>query len=390
VIADLHLDALLDVLERRELGDDDAFAQRHLPMLEAAGVRVQVLPAFVDDRHLPESALRVTIQQLDAARREADRSDGRLRIVEGTLELREAIADGAIAGILSLEGVEALGRDPGMIRTLHRLGVRMAGLTWNRANAFADGLAEQTGAGITGLGVELLDEMAQLGMALDLSHLSPRGCELALERYGGPVLASHANAAAVFANPRNLGDDVLAGVGERGGVVGLCAIPAFVGPGDPAQRLAEHLQQLRPSCPRALEVQETLRSLDPTQQTFADIEARQADTGEPRMAAHFGVARCDTIRVSRIHPTPVRMPSGCASRGSDTGSARPARAAAARIPRAGGGRAARRGTGAARGRARRRARAAGTSRRRPSRARAGPPRPREPRALRPRSAAAGP
>ena len=66
MIADLHLDALLDVLEQRELGDDDAFAQRHLPMLEAAGVRVQVLPAFVDDRHLPESALRVTIQQLDA------------------------------------------------------------------------------------------------------------------------------------------------------------------------------------------------------------------------------------------------------------------------------------------------------------------------------------
>jgi microsomal dipeptidase-like Zn-dependent dipeptidase len=86
----------------------------------------------------------------------------------------------------------------------------MAGLTWNRANAFADGLAEQTGAGITGLGFELLDEMGQLGMALDLSHLSPRGCELALERYGGPVLASHANAAAVFANPRNLADDVLA------------------------------------------------------------------------------------------------------------------------------------------------------------------------------------
>ena len=116
----------------------------------------------------------------------------------------------------------------------------MAGLTWNRANAFADGLAEQTGAGITALGFELLDEMGQLGMALDLSHLSPRGCELALERYGGPVLASHANAAAVFANPRNLADDVLAGVGERGGVVGLCAIPAFVGPGDPTQRLAEH------------------------------------------------------------------------------------------------------------------------------------------------------
>ena len=45
----------------------------------------------------------------------------------------------------------------------------MAGLTWNRANAFADGLAEQTGAGITALGLELLDGWRQLGMALDLS-----------------------------------------------------------------------------------------------------------------------------------------------------------------------------------------------------------------------------
>jgi membrane dipeptidase len=240
MIADLHLDLLLDVFQRRAAGDDDALARRHLPALRAAGVAVQVLPAFVPDEYLPESALRVTIAQLDAARREADRSNGALRIVETTAELHAAVAEGAIAGVLALEGVEALGRDPGLLRPLHRLGVRMAGLAWNRANAFADGLTGETGAGVTPLGFELLAAMEELGVALDLSHLSAYGCERALERFTGHVLASHANAFAVHANPRNLADDVITAVGERDGVIGLCATPAFTGPGDPAARLARH------------------------------------------------------------------------------------------------------------------------------------------------------
>lgn len=240
MIADLHLDALLDVFEREAVGESDVFARRHLPALRAAGVGVQVLPAFVPDEFLPEAALRVTIAQLEAGRRTAEASGGALRIVETAAELREALADGAIAGVLALEGVEALGRDPDMLAPLWRLGVRMAGLTHNRANAFADGVGEDDGAGITALGGELLERMSELGVALDLSHLSRRGCAIALERFGGPVLASHANADAVHRNPRNLTDDVLAELGRRGGVVGLCAIPAFIGAGDPYRRAAEH------------------------------------------------------------------------------------------------------------------------------------------------------
>ena len=240
MIVDLHLDALLDMFERESLGDVDAFAQRHLPDLRAAGVRVQVLPVFVPDQYLPDAALRVTIAQLDGARRAAERSDGALAIVETAAELREALAGDAIAGVLALEGVEALGRDPRMLSPLRRLGVRMAGLTWNRANAFADGVGEDGGAGVTALGLELLDRMAELGIALDLSHLSRRGCAIALERFAGPVLASHANADAVHRSPRNLTDEVLDELGRRDGVVGLCAVPAFVGDGDPHARLAEH------------------------------------------------------------------------------------------------------------------------------------------------------
>jgi membrane dipeptidase len=244
VIVDLHLDALLDIIEREDRGDSDVFARRHLPALRAADVRVQVLPVFIPQEFIPESALRCAIRQLDAARREEERLGGALRIVETAGELRNALDDGATAGILALEGAEPLGRDPSLLRTFHRLGVRMIGLTWNHANAFADGVGEPGGPGITSLGLELLAGMEEHGVALDLSHLSPRGCEVALERFGGAVLASHANARTVYESPRNLGDDVLRGVGERRGVVGLCAVPAFVGAGPFAERLAAHHQHI--------------------------------------------------------------------------------------------------------------------------------------------------
>jgi membrane dipeptidase len=158
----------------------------HLPALRAAGVQVQVLAVWVDSASLPEGALRAALRLIDVAHREADASQGALRIVASTDELDEALRAGAVAGILSLEGAEPLGRDPGLLRLLRRLGVRLLGPAWNRANAYVEGAAEDTGAGLTALGGRLLAEMAEAGVGLDVSHLTERGALEALERFDGP------------------------------------------------------------------------------------------------------------------------------------------------------------------------------------------------------------
>jgi microsomal dipeptidase-like Zn-dependent dipeptidase len=82
--------------------------------------------------------------------------------------------------------------------------------------------------------------MAAVGMALDLAHLPAATALDAVESYAGPVLASHANAHAIYANPRNAGDELLAALGEHGGVCGLNALPVFLGPGDAHERLVAH------------------------------------------------------------------------------------------------------------------------------------------------------
>lgn len=240
MIADLHSDLLIDLAERRVAGERDVFRRRHLPALRAAGVRVQVLDVFIPTQLVPDGALRYAMRLLDAALHEEQESDGALRLVRTARELDAAVAAGAVAGILAMEGADPLGREPALIRTFARIGVRMAGLTWNRANDFADGALEDRGAGITPLGIQLMAEMADAGVALDLSHLTERGARTAIERFTGAVLVSHSNAAAVHASVRNISDDVIRGVAGRGGVVGLNFLPAFSGSERSCEALGRH------------------------------------------------------------------------------------------------------------------------------------------------------
>jgi membrane dipeptidase len=244
VIVDLHSDLLLDLAERRVAGERDVFRRQHLPALQAAGVRVQVLAIYCSTQHLPDLALRHALRLIDTAHREADESDGALRIVTSHAELDATLADGAIAGVLSLEGAEPLGRDPALVRVFARLGIRAIGLTWNRANDFADGTTEDRGAGITPAGRRLLAEMAEAGVVLDLSHLTVRAAHDAIEHAPGPLFASHSNAAAVYASPRNLPDDVIRGIGERDGVCGLNLVPVFLGPGAVGAQAALHRRHI--------------------------------------------------------------------------------------------------------------------------------------------------
>ena len=244
MIVDLHSDLLLDLAERRVAGERDVFRERHLPALRAGGVRVQVLAIYCSTQHVTDLALRHALRLIDVAYRESDASGGALRIVTNVAQLDAALDDGAIAAILSLEGAEPLGRDPELVRVFARLGVRAIGLTWNRANDFADGATEDRGAGITPAGRRLLHEMADAGIALDVSHLTERAAHDALEQAPGAVFASHSNAAAVYPSLRNLPDAVIQGIGERHGVCGLNLVPVFLGPHAAGGQAAAHARHI--------------------------------------------------------------------------------------------------------------------------------------------------
>ncbi|MEL6312229.1 MAG: membrane dipeptidase, partial [Pseudomonadota bacterium] len=106
------------------------------------------------------------------------------------------------------------------------------GLTWVHQSRYAGGNATDTG--LTDLGRELINEMARLNIALDLSHLSQRSTMDALDFTNVRVCASHSNCRALLGDrntegwQRHIDDDTITTVCARGGVIGLNLYRGFI------------------------------------------------------------------------------------------------------------------------------------------------------------------
>lgn len=189
--------------------------------------------------------LRATLENLDHFYRELVRPDLVIRLVQRGEDLPEA-PDGSIYFILHLEGGSPLEGGISQLRIFHRLGVRSMQLTWNLRNELGDGVRERdTGGRLTRFGVAVVEEMERLSMLIDLSHLSEAGFWHVMEVARGPVMVSHANCRSAFDHPRNLSDEQIRAIAERGGVVGVHFLPAYVDPDRPTvDRLVDHIDHI--------------------------------------------------------------------------------------------------------------------------------------------------
>ena len=230
VIADAHVDLLMELAYReRRLGETNVFAGTWLPLLQRGGVGLQVCPIYVDVTVQPEGSLREALSMVASFHRAIAENADRVVHVTTAADL-DAVESGERIGLmLSLEGVECFGVETWPAEVFHRLGVRMAGLTWNRRNAFSDGAAEE-GGGLSRLGRELVERLVALGVIIDLAHASRGAYEELLERAAGaPVICSHGGCRSVYDTPRNLDDDQLRALAEAGGLFGLMLHPFATG-----------------------------------------------------------------------------------------------------------------------------------------------------------------
>lgn len=204
---------------RRAAGQPGFLRTYYLPRFRHAGVELAVGAVFVHPSTPPGGALSAALEQIAAVWTEVEESSGAFSLVTTAAALEDARRRNQIALVLSLEGAEPLGNTAALLPVFHRLGVRLLGLTWNGRNAFADGCA--LSGGLTEAGRQLVRAVWDLGMAVDVSHLSDAGLEEVLAMGSGPVLASHSNCRVLCPHPRNLTDSQLEALGRRNAVVGL-------------------------------------------------------------------------------------------------------------------------------------------------------------------------
>jgi membrane dipeptidase len=244
IVVDTH-DDLLMLCTRRPPAEQGAYFREHwLPQLRAGGVRIQVLPVFIEDEFRPEGALRQTLRMLETGWRIAAANPDAVRICLTGAEIDAALADGLIALILALEGCEAVGIDVALFEPLHRLGVRIASFTHFGRTMLADGSVEDAAGGrLTGAGVEAVAACEALGIMLDVSHLGATSTDHMLELATRPLIASHSSAYAIRAHHRNLTDERLRAIGAGGGVIGINVLATFIDPKvHTVARVADHIE----------------------------------------------------------------------------------------------------------------------------------------------------
>ena len=144
-------------------------------------------------------------------------------------DVERIFARGKIASLLGAEGGHSIASSMGVLRILHRLGVRYMTLTHNYNVPWADSATDEaTVGGLAPYGREVVREMQRLGILVDLSHVSASTARDAIQAAEGPVIFSHSSARAICDHPRNVPDDVLTALAENSGVCMIAFVPAFV------------------------------------------------------------------------------------------------------------------------------------------------------------------
>ena len=235
-IVDLHFDLLLYLYEKRVNKHEGigVLGREFWQQLHDGGIGLVGAAIFLDDRYLPELALRVALDQL-ALLREEVAHDSRFAVCTNGAEIDAARAEGRIGFLITMEGVEPLGADIHLLRTFHELGVRCVGLTHVRRNLAGDGgVIAPSGSspqGLSRFGAAVVSGCEDMGILVDLAHLNPAGVEAVLRRTHRPLVITHTNPRRFYDVERNSSDEQMLAVADRGGVVGLSSVLLSRSPG---------------------------------------------------------------------------------------------------------------------------------------------------------------
>lgn len=225
-----------------------------LMKMQKAGSLAQFFACFIyakrfQDGDMWEQSYQAALDMIADGKKEfADNAD-LIAIATNYDEIMKNKAAGKMSAILTVEEGGVINGKMEYLEDLYRQGIRLITLTWNWENCFGfpnSSDAELMKKGLKPFGIEAVERMNDLGMIVDVSHLSDGGFWDVLKYSKKPIVASHSNARALCAHPRNLTDEMIRAMAEKGGVAGVNFYPLFVHESQKitAENLAEHVEHM--------------------------------------------------------------------------------------------------------------------------------------------------
>lgn len=242
IVLDTHCDTTLRLMQE---GWD--FAARHedghvdLPRLREGDIAGVFMAIYVSPKVEQDECVRRARAQIARWKDTIAAHPDTLAAARTAEQVRAAKRSGRIAILLGIEAGHLIDDNLEVLREYHRAGAVYMTLThamhtnWADSAGVHEPLPPRHG-GLTAFGREVVAEMNRIGMIVDVSHVSDETFWQVLECSTRPVMATHSSCRAISPHRRNLSDEMICALAERGGLVQINFASYFIDPHHPPPR----------------------------------------------------------------------------------------------------------------------------------------------------------
>lgn len=226
---DLHCDTASRLLyENLKLKENNC--KIDIQKLKKANAKAQVFAHFIE-LNIVDNPYTEFIRMYNNFINELKENEDSIEIVRNLNELESVNNKGKIGAFLSIEEGEVLEGKVERVKELYDMGIRFITLTWNFKNSigYPNAGYKYKDYGLNEKGKEIVLEMEKVGIIPDCSHLSDGGFYDLINICKKPFVATHSNARTITDHSRNLTDDMIVKLAEKGGVMGLNFCAPFLG-----------------------------------------------------------------------------------------------------------------------------------------------------------------
>jgi len=178
-------------------------------------------------------------RELAAILSQIEKNRDLIRLAYSAEDIQNNCENGTMSAVLTLEGTAGFGYDPNMLEDLYKVGFRITSLGWNEKNPLTG--SHVTGGGLSEQGRAYVHTAQQLGMLIDVSHISDEGFWDVMDITDGPVIATHSNSRTLCNVSRNLTDEMFCAICRTGGVAGINLFPDFLGTDVDLDTVCDHI-----------------------------------------------------------------------------------------------------------------------------------------------------
>lgn len=229
-VLDSHCDTPSQIYRLRDLSLDNAHGQVDIPKLQRGGVDGAFFALYTSNSLSQDASTRYALELLGCVQDTVAANSDKMAFALSPGQALENQSKGLFSVFLGLENGQPIGRSLSLLRAFYRAGVRYMTLTHAGNNEICDSCAAAVKRwhGLSPFGIEVVAEMNRLGMLIDVSHISDDSFWDVLKYSSKPVVASHSCCRALADHPRNLSDEMIRALADKGGVIQINFFPVFL------------------------------------------------------------------------------------------------------------------------------------------------------------------